>query len=641
MADKKKHPLFERAIRAVAPRYAAARAVARIALAQADRVEMGAYTGTGYTGGYAGASLEERFTHWQPGNQDADSIILRDIRELRARSRDLSRSSGIAAGALETMATHVIGTGLSMQSRIDAKVLGLSDDEQSAWQQKAESLFEHWAGSTLSDVGDELTFYQSQDLMFRSRWESGDVFSLQTSSRPTPEWPFRLATQIIEADRVCNPNHKPDSDTLVQGIERDASGRRIKAHVASKHPGTRFAVKDLTWREIPFRGKTGRVNLIHLTRRLRPGQTRGVPELTPVIALIKQLTRYSDAEVDAAVNSAMFAMFAKMDPQAFLDVFDDDAQDAYMSNAKRWDGTLRSGSVMNLLPGEEITSAKTDRPNPNFDPFIQAMMRQIGVGLGIPYEVLSKAFNSSYSASRAALLDAWRTFYTRREWMASSYCQPVYEEFIADCVADGMLDAPGFFDDPIIRRAYCGATWKGDGPGSIDPSKEADAAGKRIEIGITTLAEEIIAYDGGDWETKHKQQVKEKEARDSDELNKKDPEPPAPPPPAPPPPAPEVNVTVSPATVNVGAPVVNVSPPEVNIEVQPSPPAQVTVEPPVVNVSPPTVNVSAPEVHVTTPPASVQVVSMHPKRATQSVERGANGEIKNTVVSYEKWENTP
>jgi lambda family phage portal protein len=174
--------------------------------------------------------------------------------------------------------------------------------------------------------------------------------------------------------------------------------------------------------------------------------------------------------------------------------------------------------VVNLLPGEEIENPLQNRPNPNFDPFVSSVMRQIGIGLNIPYEVLSKHFQSSYSAARAALLDAWRTFKIRREWLATKLCQPVYEEWLADAVASGMVSAPGFFADPMIRAAWSRATWNGDGPGSIDPLKEAQAARERMDIGLTTLAEEIIAHDGGDWEQKHRQQMAERQARQESGL---------------------------------------------------------------------------------------------------------------------------
>lgn len=495
---------LERAILAVSPGWAMRRAAARGAVALA--------------GGYSGAGFRENMAGWQPGVGDADASTVYDLAMLRARSRDLVRNSPIAAGAIETQVTHVVGTGLTLQSRVDAAALGLSMEQAAEWQANTERLFAVWAGSVFSDAASELNFYEQQELAFRSRAESGDTFVV-LAGRQRSNWPFRLALQVVEADRVCNPKFGPDTDTLVQGIEKDATGSPVAAHVCSRHPGRNVLTKPPAWTRVEFFGaRSGRRNLLHLTRKLRPGQTRGVPELAPIIETLKQMTRYSQAEVDAAVNSASMALFAKMDPEAFESLFSDDAKDKYLDNAQKWDGTVRSGSVVNLLPGEEINSPVQNRPNPNFDPFFQAFMGLVGQGLNVPKEVLTKHFQSSYSAARAALLDAWRVFRIRRDWLASKLCQPVYEEWLADAVALGLVSAPGFFADPLTRAAWCGSKWSGDGPGAIDPEKEANAAAKRIETGLTTLSEEIVAYDGGDWEAKHRQLAVERAAREKDGL---------------------------------------------------------------------------------------------------------------------------
>lgn len=489
---------LERAISAISPQWALTRHKARLA--------------TAMSGGYTGAGYRESLAYWQPGVGDADADTVRDLRELRARSRDLVRNSPIAGGAIETQVAHVVGTGLSLQSRIDGDLLGLDEDAASDWQTKAEKEWLLWCESEYADAYGQQNFYELQDLAFRTHLESGDGFVVLASVR-RQGWPHTLALQVVEADRVCNPEGAMDKPTLTAGIERDEGGTPVAVHIADRHPGAYVLAKGLKWTRVDIRGKTGRRNVLHLMRKVRPGQTRGIPALAPIIETLKQLTRYSTAEVDAAVNSATIAMFAKMDPDTFQDVFDDTAQQQYVENAKRWDGTLRSGAVVNLLPGEEITNPMQNRPNPNFDGFVEAVMTQIGMALNIPKEVLTKHFQSSYSAARAALLDAWRTFRVRREWLASKLCQPVYEEWLADAVATGRLDAPGFFADPAVRKAWCGSKWIGDGPGAIDPSKEAAAAKTRLEIGLTTLAEEIVAYDGGDWESKHKQQVRERDER--------------------------------------------------------------------------------------------------------------------------------
>jgi capsid protein len=85
----------------------------------------------------------------------------------------------------------------------------------------------------------------------------------------------------------------------------------------------------------------------------------------------------------------------------------------------------------------------------------------------------------------------------------------VFELWLTDEVAEGRIVAPGFFADELVRAAWCGAIWTGDGPGSIDPSKEVDAAQKRVDMGISTKQAESILHDGIDWQTKHEQRVRE------------------------------------------------------------------------------------------------------------------------------------
>lgn len=490
--------LIERAIGALSPQWALRRHKARLSMVM--------------TGGYAGAGWAERMAYWDPGVLDADGDSTRDLRMLRSRSRDLVRNSPIAGGAVETEATYVVGAGLKMQSRINAKVLGISDDEAAAWQAEREQRFKTWAESTYCDVTCEQSFDELQDLAYRAAYASGDC-AVVLARKPRQDWPWSLALQVIEADRIANENFAADRPPNIQGVERADDGEVIALHIASHHPGTTVPTSAIKWQRITVRGSSGRRNILHLKRKIRPGQTRGIPALAPIIATLKQMTRYSDAEIDAAVNSAAQAVFVKMDPDSFSELFDDDAQAQYMTTASRWDGTLRSGAAVNLLPGESIEAPALGRPNPNFDPFMQAFMRFVGMGLNIPVEVLMKHFQSSYSAARAALLDAWRTFTIRRSWLIKRLCQPVYEEWLADDIAIGGTVAPGFFDDPVIRAAWCGSLWTGDGPGALDPLKEAKAAQERVNMGLSSLAEEKAAYDGGDWEATHRQRAREHEER--------------------------------------------------------------------------------------------------------------------------------
>ena len=499
--------LLDRAIAALAPEYAVRRQRARMQLA--------------LVGGYAGARRNKPgLAGWSSAATDAESDINPDLPELRARTRDLARNSPLAGGAIGTTVTNVVGTGLSLCPEPSRAALGLSEEQAQAWQTQVQAEWSMWAETAACDCTRVQTFYGLQALAFRAALESGDVFCLLPNVPRTDGMPYRLALQLIEADRVCNPNYSADSDTVSAGVELGAFGQAVAYHVARRHPGNLRTRADQQWQRVPVTGAaTGRRGVIHLFDRRRPGQVRGVPMLAPVIEPLKQLARYTEAELQAAVISGMFAIFIKMDPDAFHGLLDDDGRKAYLGAATQWDGTLSgatldgAGKAVNLLPGEEVSSANPGRPNEQFDPFVQAIIRQVGVALEIPFEVLVKHFTASYSAARAALLDAWKFFRGRRDWLAMQFCQPVYETWLAEAVASGRIAAPGFFADPAIRHAWCQAKWIGDGPGSIDPAKEVAAARERVEMGISTLAAESILHDGGDWRSKHEQRVIEERAR--------------------------------------------------------------------------------------------------------------------------------
>jgi lambda family phage portal protein len=206
----------------------------------------------------------------------------------------------------------------------------------------------------------------------------------------------------------------------------------------------------------------------------------------------------------------MFTVFVKTDSGTGINTDAILAADGKSASADG-DVGLGYGSIVDLKQGESIEDANPGRPNQAFDPFVLALCRQVGMALELPYEVLIKHFTASYSAARAALLEAWTFYLARRKWLVNHFCAPVYEAWMWEAVARGYLYAPGFTSDPFIRQAYLQAEWIGPTQGQIDPMKEVDAAGKRMELKLSTHSEECMSLMGNDWETKVPQIKREEE----------------------------------------------------------------------------------------------------------------------------------
>ncbi|MBB6319253.1 phage portal protein [Paraburkholderia tropica] len=451
--------------------------------------------------GYVGADTSRRsMRKWFAVGGSPDRDTLRDLPTLRARSRDLLRNAPLALGAINTNVTSVIGTGLTLNPTIDHEALGMEPDEAATWQRKTQAEFRQWCEQKEQfDIEAKLDFYQAQAVAFRGALESGDIFvSLPYELRPGGV--YGLKVQLIESDRCCNPDNKADVEGgFKAGVMQDEAGRAQQYAFARYHPGDYRAGQ--SWQIVQaFGAKTGRRNVLHIFEYLRPGFRRGVPYLAPVIEALKQLGRYTEAELMAAVVSGMFTVFieqsnAGSDPDA--------AMDGFAGQPGTGDGgdemALGYGAVGFLGPGEKASVVNPGRPNALFDPFVKSILTQVGVALQLPLEVLIKHFAASYSASRAALLEAWRFFKVRRQWISSEFCQPVYEAWLAEAVSSGRIAAPGFFADPAIRFAYSQAEWLGDGPGSLDPLKEVTAAVMKVDNDLSNVKKETAALDGSDW----------------------------------------------------------------------------------------------------------------------------------------------
>lgn len=482
-------------------------------------------------GGYFGGRRDRRRTRsWRPYDSSADQAIIPDLPDLRSRSRDLVRNMPIATGAIETAVTNIVGDGLTLQSTIDREYLGLSEQEADAWQAAAEREFRLWAGT--SDFTRAQPWQEQQDLALRSVLESGDMLVVRRYRRDAGDT-YGTKLQFVEADRISNPQLAADKPELIAGVALDKDGVATGFHIADKHPGEFFG-SAAKWSTVPARSKKGIPLALHLFTRKRPGQTRGVPYLSPVIESLKMLGNYSEAEVTAAVIGAMFTVFVTTKP-------DDETNDIIGTTKSDSDVAVNdsgkeialedAGAIVELDEGQDVTIANPGRPNPVFDAFMTAMLRQVGVALELPFELLVKHFTASYSASRAALEMAWQFFRRRRTWMARRFCQPIYEWVLEEAIARGRLAAPGFFEDPLIRQAYCQAQWIGPMRPSIDPKKDSDADAQDVAEGFKTIAQVCLERTGGDFETKHAQRAKEaRMRRDGGLANKAAPAAPPPPP---------------------------------------------------------------------------------------------------------------
>ena len=516
--------MIDKAIEKISPQTALKREAARYKLKI-----MRSFQNSGYDESGA-ARNKNSMRGWLASSKTPQEDIDKNIPVLRQRSRSLFMSAPLAVSAIKTNRTNIVGEGLRLKSAIDGDFLGMTPEEAAQWQRSAEREFELWARSKFCDSTRVNNFYEIQQVACMSWLMNGDACVLLEYEPPTRMLPYGLRIHLIESDRISTPHstgnnvylYAADPDTknrIFNGVEVDAGNRVVAYHICSTYPNSNLYARKEWTRVKAFGEKTGTPNVLMIYETERAEQYRGVPYLAPVIESLKQLTRYSEAEMMAAVINGFFTVFVKSEKGAsetgFTGVVDE--EDRISDDDVNYE--LGPGMVNILAPGDDIEIADAKRPSSNFDAFTTSLAKYVGAALEIPVEVLVKHFSSSYSASRAGLLEAWKGFRMKRSWLAADFCQPVYEMFLAEAIGAGRLKAPGFFLDPVIRMAYCGAQWNGPAQGMIDPVKEVNAAEKRINIGISTRQRETIEMTGGDFDSNVAQLARENQLMEAAGLH--------------------------------------------------------------------------------------------------------------------------
>lgn len=490
-------------IATVAPQFALKRAGAR------QKMQI---LNSGY-GNYGANVTKKSMLGWNYAGGSWREDINENLPTLRQRSRDIYMGVPIGRAAVNTMRTNVVGRGLMPKPTIDADMLKISPEKAKELERKISKEWELWAESADCDMARLDNFYELQQLAFLNWLASGDTLAL-LPVKPRKNQPYDLRVQLIEADRLSSPNNFDTFDNqIVGGVEVDADGEVIAYHFSKHHPLS-YANERMEWQRVEAYGKrTGRRNVLHLMCRERIDQRRGVPFLAPVIEALKQLGRYTDAELVAAVVSGMFTVFIeKTEDKDGEPIGSGVPEDELIDEEDETTLELAPGAVLDLGEGEKAHDINPGRPNANFSGFVEAICQQIGAALEIPYELLMKHFTASYSASRGALEEAWKMFKMYRTWLANDFCQPIYEEWLAEAVAKGRIKAPGFFADPLRHKAYCKAAWNGPARGLLNPVQEVNAAVLKVENGFSTRSTETMEMAGGDFYSNCEQLKNEEKA---------------------------------------------------------------------------------------------------------------------------------
>ncbi len=467
---------------------------------------------------WKGASMvNEALKAFRVSRGSADADLSNDRETVAFRARNLYQNSAFSGALINTIDINVVGTGLKIRPAIPHELLGISREAADAWERRTQEMFELWASSKNCDAEKKADFHELQSLAIKTQLITGDLFGL--AKYRAGAGAFGMNLKLLEADRCQNPFGRFDSQYLAQGIEVDRSGAAVAYHFTKVPPFNLDNYSDAleTVRVTAF-DRFGLPNVIHCFTADRTDQRRGISALAPIISQVKQQERYQDAELLAAVVSAMFTVFLESNnpeetPEMDGNVPEDERVADYRGPKSPIE--LAPGAIVELPSGYKINPANPTRPNVNYKPFVDSIFCEAAARVGVSYEVVLKQFNSSYNAVRAALLESKKTFSRIKHNFVSDFCQPLYEKWLYQAVLTGEIEAPGMLDNPLKRAAWSRCQWIGDSAFLLDPLKETQAMKMQVDEHFMSRDNAVAAITGGSYERVANELAEEKQTREN------------------------------------------------------------------------------------------------------------------------------
>ena len=392
--------------------------------------------------------------------------------ELMKRARDLAENVGLVRSILMKFASHTAAN-VSYQARTENPEVNTEVEAYWAeWWDKCDLTTRH-TGSTLMQVA------------MMSMLRDGDFLIVLVRDKDG-----NLKIQGIEADRLGDPFKVYTSLDLIGGIHIDRDTGAPSAYDIYNRSIGDFYTYQAT---IPSS------QAFHLFDPLRIDQYRGISAFHTAINDATDIYDIINFEKMAAKNASSQAGIVKRNNNNASDLSSLTNDEDLNGNTIKLEA-IESGKISYLEPGEDIIFPDgPSRPSGAFAEFHKILLRNICLGLGIPYSFAVDPSAMSGPTARLEMQQAGRTFRRYQKLLDDKVLRPIKNIVIADAVSRGLIE------NNVGTRTTKGIFNFGANV-SIDLGRESASAISEFKTGLRTAAD-IYAERGQDFESAMRQRA--------------------------------------------------------------------------------------------------------------------------------------
>ena len=413
--------------------------------------------------------------------RSADEELRHSLRVLRERSRDLANNNDYVRRFFALLQTNVVGDrGIRLQMRVPS---ARGDGLDTLAGEKVERAWRAWGHKGSCTVCGGFSWPEVQRLTIQAVARDGEALAGLVEGPNRSGFQLRLIEADLLDEELSRPP-PPSGSEIRMGVEINADDRPVRYHLHRRHPGDQVGSTAVTNRHLVVPAQ----QLLHIYRRDRVGQHRGLPWVVSAMKRLRHMGAYEEAAVIAARAGA-----------AKMGFYEQETGDAYGAAAEEKETgrapiqEIEPGTFEPLPPGVSFKAFDPGYPDGEFAPFMQAMLRGAAAGLGVNYTSLAMDLERvNFSSIRAGRLEDQDTYRVLQSWLIDHLCRPVFEAWLPRAIATQAIELP----PRLIPRLIEGATWRARGWAWVDPLKESQAAAH--ELANNTRSRKQIAADRGE-----------------------------------------------------------------------------------------------------------------------------------------------
>lgn len=382
---------------------------------------------------------------------------------VRRRSRYEADNNSWYSGILRTASNHIVGCGPRCQVLTNNR-------EGNA---RIERALARWFR--------QIQLTEKLRLIVQTDWRDGEIFAMRTA-RPR-NWPISLDIRLYESEQCAAPwiGNTIGDPYIDDGIRIDPNSNEIEYYFYDHHPGDVAFVPTLSGKWYPSS------DVIHVFRRERPGQVRGIPRATSALNTLPVMRRQEMATLLASETAASFATYLKSSSSALEAV----------PSAEAFQEMEIAFNMLSTLPaGWDIAQVDPKHPGPQYEMFQRQALMSFSRCTNMPYALAAgTSKDSNFSSLKGDIKNVWEPeVRSEQNRLELSVMETLFRWFLEEAVyVPGLLDGMPSIDE--IEHQ-----WYWPPLPNLDEVESAQAAKLRLSAGLSTPSKEH-AVQGTDFET--------------------------------------------------------------------------------------------------------------------------------------------